>query len=82
MNIEYILKKQKDFYQSGATLPVKFRIQMLLKLYKCIQKYENEINEAVKKDLGKCEFDGFMCETGLVLMELNYKIRHTFSYAK
>ena len=47
-----------------------------------IEKYENEINEAVKKDLGKCEFDGFMCETGLVLMELNYMIRHTFSYAK
>ena len=82
LNIEELLKKQKEFYQSGATLPVKFRIQMLLKLYKCIQKYENEINEAVKKDLGKCEFDGFMCETGLVLMELNYMIRHTFSYAK
>ncbi len=82
MNIETLLKTQKDFFQSGATLPVKFRIQMLLKLYKCIKKYENEINEALKKDLGKCEFDGFVCETGLVLMELNYMIRYTFSYAK
>ena len=77
-----MLKKQKEFYQSGTTLPVKFRIKMLLKLYKTIQKYEDEINEALKKDLGKCEFDGFVCETGLVLMELNYMIRHTFSYAK
>ncbi len=82
MNIEALLKSQKEFYQSGKTVPVKFRIQMLLKLYKCIKKYENEINEALKQDLGKCEFDGFMCETGLVLMELNYMIRHTFSYAK
>ncbi len=82
MNIEALLKKQKEYFQSGATLPVKFRIQMLLKLYKCIKKHENEINEALKIDLGKCEFDGFMCETGLVLMELNYMIRHTFSYAK
>lgn len=82
MNIEELLKKQKIFFQSGATLPVKFRIQMLLKLYKCIKKYENEINGALKKDLGKCEFDGFVCETGLVLMEINYMIRHTFSYAK
>lgn len=55
---------------------------MLIKLYKCIKKYENEINEALNKDLGKCKFDGFVCETGLVLMELNYMIRHTFSYAK
>ena len=82
MNIEALLKKQKEYYRSGATLPVKFRIQMLMKLYSCIKKHENDINTALKKDLGKCEFDGFVCETGLVLMELNYMIRHTFSYAK
>ncbi len=82
MNIEELIKSQKEFFQSGATFPVKFRIQMLLKLYGCIKKYETEINDALKKDLGKCEFDGFVCETGLVLMELNYMIRHTFSYAK
>lgn len=82
MNIEALVKKQKEYFQSGETLSVKFRIKMLLKLYQCIQKHEAEINEALKKDLGKCEFDGFVCETGLVLMELNYMIRHTFSYAK
>ncbi len=82
MNIETLLNKQKDFFRSGATLPVKFRIKMLIKLYKCIKKYENEINIALHKDLGKNDFDGFVCETGLVLMELNYMIRHTRSYAK
>ncbi len=82
LSIEAIVKKQKEYFNSGATLSVKFRIKNLLKLYQCIRKYENEINEALYKDLGKCEFDGFVCETGLVLMELNYMIRHTFSYAK
>ncbi len=82
LNIESTLKKQQEFFRSGATLPVKFRIKMLIRLYKCISKYQNEINKALEKDLGKCEFDGFVCETGLVLMELNYMIRHTFSYAK
>lgn len=82
LNIESTLKKQQEFFRSGATLPVKFRIKMLIKLYKCISKYQDEINKALEKDLGKCEFDGFVCETGLVLMELNYMIRHTFSYAK
>lgn len=82
MNIASILEKQRKYYRSGATLPVKFRIQSLLKLYKCISKYKEEINEALKKDLGKCDFDGFVCETGLVLMEINYMIRHTYSYAK
>ena len=82
MNINEITKAQKAYFQSGATLSVNFRIKMLVKLYKCISKYQNEINQALKKDLGKCEFDGFVCETGLVLMELNYMIRHTFSYAR
>lgn len=82
MDIEALVKKQKEYFRSGETLSVKFRIKMLLKLYQCIQKHEAEINEALKKDLGKCEFDAFVCETGLVLMELNYMIRHTFSYAK
>ena len=82
MDIEALVEKQREYFHSGATLPVKFRIKMLLKLYQCIRKYENEINEALKKDLGKCEFDGFVCETGLVLMELNYMIRYTPIYAK
>lgn len=82
MDITAILEKQRNFFRSGATLPVKFRIQNLIKLYKCISKYQEEVNDALNKDLGKCYFDGFMCETGLVLMELNYMIRHTSSYAK
>lgn len=82
LNIEELVNEQRKFFRSGSTLPVKFRIKMLLKLYKCIQKYEKDINKALHEDLGKCEFDGFVCETGLVLMELNYMIRHTFSYAK
>lgn len=81
LNIESLVKKQREYFQSGVTLPVSFRVKMLVKLYKGIKKYEAEINDALLKDLGKCEFDGFMCETGLVLMELNYMIRHTPFYA-
>lgn len=82
MDVAAMLEKQRKYYRSGATLPVKFRIQNLIKLYKCISKYKDDINKALKADLGKCDFDGFVCETGLVLMEINYMIRHTFSYAK
>ena len=82
MDIEALVQKQREYFNSGATLSVKFRIKNLIKLYKCIKKYEAEISEALEKDLGKCHFDGFMCETGVVLMELNFMIRHTPSYAK
>lgn len=77
-----ILKKQRHYYKSGATIPVKFRIEQLKKLYKTIKKYENDVNEALKSDLGKSYYEGFMCETGLVLSEISYMIRHTRKFAK
>ena len=82
MNIEEILEQQRAFFRSGATLSVDFRIESLKKLYNAVQKYQREIGEALTEDLGKSDFEGFMCETGLVLSELHYMIRHTRSFAR
>lgn len=82
MNIEEILQQQRAYFHSGATLPVAFRIDNLKKLYAAVQKYEREIGEALNEDLGKSDFEGFMCETGLVLSELHYMIRHTRKFAR
>ena len=81
-NIEAILESQKKYFQSGATLSLEFRIEMLKKLYQTVKKYEVEIEEALTKDLGKSEFEGFMCEVGLVLTEISDMIKHTRKYAK
>ena len=80
--IKSILEKQRIFYQSGATIPIKFRIEQLKKLYATVKKYQNEINDALKSDLGKSHFEGFMCESGLVLSEISYMISHTKKFAK
>ena len=77
-----LLEKQRKFYRSGATIPVKFRIEQLRKLYKTIRKYQNEVNDALKQDLGKSHFEGFMCESGLVLSEISYMIHHTAKFAR
>lgn len=80
--IQTLLEKQRTFYKSGVTIPVSFRITQLKKLYKTIKKYENEVNEALKTDLGKSHYEGFMCETGLVLSEISYMIRHVKRFSK
>ena len=82
MQIEEILKKQRAYFQTGATLPVKFRIAMLKKLLAAVNKYEKEIGDALTADLGKSDFEGFMCETGLVRSEISYMLRHVKGYAK
>ncbi len=80
--IQSLLENQRTYYKSGATIPVKFRIEQLKKLYSTVKKYQNEVNDALKSDLGKSHFEGFMCESGLVLSEISYMIRHAKRFAK
>ena len=80
--IQALLEKQRAYYRSGATIPVNFRIEQLKKLYASVKKYQNEINDALKSDLGKSHYEGFMCESGLMLTEISYMIKHTKKFAK
>ncbi len=80
--IQALLEKQRVYYRSGATIPVKFRVDQLRKLYETVKKHQNEINDALKSDLGKSHYEGFMCESGLVLTEISYMIKHTRKFAK
>ena len=81
-HIRNIVDTQRHFFYSGTTLNVDYRIQALRKLKAAILKYENEINAAIKKDLGKSAFESYMCETGLVLSEISYMLKHTCSFSK
>lgn len=81
MDIDEILDAQRKFFASGATLPVSFRIEMLKKLYSAVDKHEKELEDALRSDLGKSDFESFMCEIGLVKSEISYMIRHTRRFA-
>ncbi len=80
-DIDNILEKQREYFRSGATLPVSFRVEMLKKLRDTVEKYEKEIEAALTADLGKSEFEGFMCEVGLAKTEISYMISHTKRFA-
>ncbi len=82
MDISEIVKKQRAFFQTGATLPVSYRREALRKLKNCIRKYNAEIATAVNADLGKSAFEAYMCESGMVLSELSCMLKHLRSYAK
>ncbi len=82
MNIETILEKQREFFASGATLPVEYRIAALKRLREAVKRHENEIAAALKADLGKSDYEGFMCETGLALTEITWMIDHVRSLSR
>ena len=77
-----LIRKQKTYYYSGATLPISKRLSALKKLQASIKNHEECIHRALFQDLGKSSFESYMCETGLILSELSYMIRHLRGFAK
>lgn len=74
--IKQIITKQRSWFYTGATLPIDSRIKALEKLKNCILDHEAEIGAAIRQDLGKSSFESYMCETGLVLSEISYMLKH------
>ena len=82
MNIGELVKKQREYFNSGKTKPVDFRLEMLKELKEEVKRQEGRIHEALKRDLNKSEFESYMTETGLVLSEIGYLEKHLRSYAR
>ena len=80
--INDIVVRQRKYFQTGATLPVDMRIAGLRRLYTAVSQNEKEILDALKKDLGKSGFESYMCETGLVLEEISYMLKHIRSFSR
>lgn len=80
--IKYMVDQQRSFFDTGATLPVSARLNALKKIRASIKKHEADIHRALQEDLGKSDFESYMCETGLTLSEISYMIHHLSAYAK
>ena len=80
--IDRILEKQTAFFASGRTLDVNYRIEALKKLRDALQKNEAVIADALRADLGKSQAESYMCETGIVLAEISYMLRHVRRFAR
>lgn len=69
-------QQMQQYYFSGATRPYKYRKEQLRKLYKAIQEYEQQIAEALFKDLHKSPEQSFFTEIGFILAEVSHAIKH------
>jgi len=80
--IQEIIRKQRNYFYTGATLNIDFRITALKKLQTSIQSHQEQINAALKSDLGKSSFESYMCESGLVLSEITYVKAHPIPFQR
>lgn len=81
-DINFIFKKQKEFYKKGETKDINFRIDNLKKLKRIIKLNENRILDALNKDLGKSNFESYATEVGIVYEEINMHIKNIKKWAK
>jgi len=73
---ESIFTKQKQFYQTGKTKPLNFRIEALKQLKRAVRYYEKELMQAMKRDFNKQKEDAYLTEIGYVYNDIN----HTFGF--
>lgn len=71
-----LVNKQRAYFESGATRPVKFRIEQLLKFKKTFLNYEERIYEALKRDFNKPVFESYTSELGLILEEIGVMVKN------
>lgn len=82
MDFEQMVTGQHQFFASGKTLPVEFRLEQLQLLKAWIGTHESEIMDALHKDLCKSEFESYATEIGIVNEEIAYAMRRVRKWCK
>lgn len=80
MDFHDLIEKQREYFEQGNTRDLGFRISMLRKLQRALKERENLINAAMEQDMNKCPSEVYMTETGMVLEELRFHIKHLSSW--
>ncbi len=72
--IQQIVAEQRKFFRTGATLPIKWRIQQLKKLKAAVIAHATEFEDALIADLGRSRVEAYLCDVGPIIVEINEMI--------
>ena len=74
--LEALCQRQREYFETGKTLPLDFRFQQLDALKRWIATHEEAIQEALFADLGKSAFEAYETEILTAREELHYLRTH------
>ena len=80
-DIQFIIKEQRDFFESGNTRELSFKKRQLTILKKAIVENESEIMAALKADLNKSSFEAYETEIGTLLDEIKFMLKKINRYS-
>lgn len=82
MDIANLIQKQREFFATGKTFPIKFRLEKLKRLKKLIETHQDELAHAISLDLKRTREESLMLEHYVVLQELKIFLKNLKKWAK
>ena len=81
-DIHLIVDKQREFFNTGKTLDVKFRKSQLKKLKAMILDNQDKIVKALHEDLGRSPIESHLVDIGPTVMEIDEYLKGTKKWSK
>ena len=69
--VHAIVEKQRQFFRTGVTLDVNWRIEQLKKLRQAVIDHRDMLEKALWEDLRKSPTEAYLCDLGPVIVEVN-----------
>ena len=74
-DVKKIVDMQREFFRTGKTLDIDFRIRQLKRLKMAVITHRKELEEALNKDLGRAPLEAYFCDVGSLVLEINETIK-------
>ncbi|PCJ87831.1 MAG: aldehyde dehydrogenase family protein [Flavobacteriales bacterium] len=71
-----IVRKQRDFFNSGASKSAEFRIKQLKNLKEAFHKHHENLEKALYEDLRKSKTEAFATEIGIMIAEIEHNMKN------
>jgi len=76
------MDKMREYFNTGVTYDYTFRMEKLKLLRTAINKYEQDIIDALKVDMDRCEAEAYLFEIYSIYEEIKYMLKHLKSWMK
>ena len=76
LTVSQLVEQQRTFFLHDQTKPFAFRKKQLMLLQRAIQHYQQDILDALMKDLHKGEFEAYTTEVGFNLRSIRDTLKH------
>ncbi len=80
--VHQIVEKQRQFFRTGVTLDVSWRMEQLKKLKQAVLDHRDELEKALYEDLRKSPTEAYLCDLGPVIVEVNEILRGLKRWAR